>query len=112
MGAFWTDKSISEQDNNRVTRSLRLAIIILATFLESASMGTASAQPSKTTHPMVKSKSGHVSGIDTIAPKEVDDKTINNGSGWNGSYLGVTAGTSFGATAGTNLVIPLGSDEK
>jgi hypothetical protein len=112
MGAFWTDKSISKQDDDRVIGFLRLTVITLASFVESASMEIASAQPSKTTHPMVKSKSGHVSGIDTIAPKEVDDKTINNGNGWNGSYVGVNAGTRFEATAGTNMVIPLGSDEK
>jgi hypothetical protein len=59
---------------------------------------------------MVKSKSGDVSGVDTITPKEADDKTSKKGSGWNGSYVGVNAGTSFGATAGTNFVMPLGSD--
>jgi len=61
---------------------------------------------------MVKSKSVHVNGLDMLQPKEADDQGSQKASGWNGSYLGVTAGTSFGATAGTNLVIPLGSDEK
>jgi hypothetical protein len=112
MGAFWADKSIPEQDNDGVSRFIRLAVITLASFLESASMGTASAQPSKTTHQIVKSKSGHVNGVDTITPKEADDKNTQKSSGWNGSYVGVNAGTSFGATAGTNLVIPLGSVEK
>jgi hypothetical protein len=62
------------------------------------------AQPSKVTHPMVKSKSGDVSDVDKITPKEADDKDTQKSSGWNGSYVGVNAGT--------NLVIPLGSDEK
>ncbi len=111
MGAFWTDKSISEQDNDGVSRFIRLAVITLASFLESASMGTASAQPLKTTHPLVKSKSRHVNGPDMLQPQEADDKNSQKASGWNGSYVGVNTGTSFGATAGTNLVIPLGSDE-
>jgi hypothetical protein len=112
MGAFWTDKSISEQDNDGVTRFLRLAVIILASFVESASMEIASAQPSKITHPMVKSKASEVNGADMLQPKEADDRNSPKVSGWNGSYVGVNAGTSFGATAGTNVVIPLGSDEK
>jgi len=49
MGAFLTDKSISEQDNDRVTGLIRLAVITLASFVESASMEIASAQPSKLT---------------------------------------------------------------
>jgi hypothetical protein len=53
-----------------------------------------------------------VSGVDTITPKEADDKTTTNGSGWNGSCVGVNAGTSFGATAGTNVVVPMGIDMK
>ena len=81
-------------------------------FLLLAFFGVAIAQPSKTPHSTVKSKTNNVSGFDTITPKEADDKTTTNGSGWNGSYVGLNAGTSFGATAGTNLVIPLGSDEK
>ncbi len=89
---------------------IRLASIILAMLVSSASIETAYAQPSKTTYSMVKSKTGEVKGVDTITPKEADDKTTNNGNSWNGSYVGVNAGTSFGATAGTNLVIPLGSD--
>jgi hypothetical protein len=87
-----------------------LAFFVL--LLSGTSLDTAFAQPSKPTHPMVKSKSSDVSGVDKITPKEPDDKTTKNGSGWNGSYVGVTAGTSFGATAGTNLVIPLGSDDE
>ena len=85
---------------------------LIVSLLGLTSLDRAWAQPSKTPHPMVKSKSDDVSGVDTITPKEANDKTSKNGSGWNGSYVGVNAGTSFGATAGTNLVIPLGSDEK
>jgi hypothetical protein len=87
-----------------------IKLITPQSFLLLALFGVAIAQPSKTPHPMVKSKSGDVSGVEKITPKEADDKTTTNGSGWNGSYVGVNAGTSFGATAGTNVVIPLGSD--
>lgn len=88
-------------------------LITLQAFILDSLLGIVAAQPSKATHPMVKSKSDNVSGVDTITPKETDDKTNKNGSGWNGSYVGVNAGTSFGATAGTNVVIPLeSSDDK
>jgi hypothetical protein len=82
----------------------------LVLLFGTVSLNTASAKQFKSSHPMVKSKSGDVSGVEKITPKEADDKTTTNGSGWNGSYVGVNAGTSFGATAGTNVVIPLGSD--
>ena len=85
---------------------------LIVSLLGLSSLDRACAQPSKTSHSTVKSKPTNVTGVDTITPKEADDKTTTNGSGWNGSYVGLNAGTSFGATAGTNLVIPLGSDEK
>ena len=75
-------------------------------------MNIASAQPPKATHPMVKSNPDAVGGVDTITPKEAEDKTTKNVSGWNGSYVGVNAGMSLGATAGTNIIIPLGSSEQ
>lgn len=81
MDTFRTDKSISEQDDDRVTGLVRLAPIILAALFGLTPIGMTLAQPSKTTHPMVKSKSGNVSGVNTITPKEVDDKTTKNGSG-------------------------------
>ena len=94
-------------------RFYKLAVLITLQAVSLASLfGIASAQSPKTTHPMVKSKSGNVSGVDTITPKEADDKTNKDGSGWNGSYIGVNAGTSFGATAGTNMVVPLRSDNQ
>ena len=81
-------------------------------LLGSDSMDMAYAQSPKATHPMVESKSNNVGDVDTITPKEADDKTNKDGSGWNGSYVGVNAGTSFGATAGTNMVVPLGSSDQ
>ena len=114
MDTFRADPPLSKQDHDKVIelRTLRrLMTICFITFFSAIGINTASAQPSKATHPMVKSKSGDVSGVDTITPKEAEDKTNQNGSGWNGSYLGVNAGTSFGATAGTNVVVPLGSSD-
>lgn len=87
-------------------------LLLTATLSSSGLLSTASAQPLKTAHPMVKSKAGDANGVDALQPKGEDDKNAQKGSGWNGSYVGVNAGTSFGATAGTNLVVPLGSDEK
>jgi hypothetical protein len=92
--------------------TLLYLLIFLGPFLDASSLNTASAQPSKPSHPTIKSKSANLSGVDTITPKEADDKATKNGSGWNGSYVGVNAGTSFGATAGTNVVVPLGSSNQ
>jgi hypothetical protein len=55
-------------------------------------------------HPTTKHQ--EAVGLETIEPKE--DKERKQGD-WNGSYVGVNAGAGFGATAGTNVVIPLGS---
>ena len=87
-------------------------LLLTSTLSSFGLLSTASAQPSKTAHPMVKSKASDVSDADTVQSKDTEDRTTTNGSGWNGSYVGANAGTSFGVTAGTNVVIPLGSDEK
>jgi hypothetical protein len=89
-----------------------IKLITSQPFLLLALFGLAIAQPSKTPHPMVKSKSGDVSGVDTITSKGAANKTTKNNSGWNGSYVGVNAGTRFGATAVTNMVKPFGSSEQ
>ena len=90
----------------------RLASIIFVMLVSSTSMHMAYAQSPKAKHSMIKSKASDVSGAGAVQSKEADDKNNQKGSGWNGSYVGVNAGTSFGATAGTNLVLPLVSDEK
>lgn len=89
-----------------------ITLITFQSFILLSFFGVAIALPSKTTHSTVKSKIADVKSVDTIQPKEEDAAKNHNLSGWNGSYVGVNAGTSFGANAGTNLVIPLGSDEK
>lgn len=67
------------------------------------------AQPSKslkTTHQTTVKAGQNTGGLETIEPKE--DQERERG-GWNGSYVGVNAGAGFGATAGTNVVVPLGT---
>lgn len=75
------------------------------------SSDTAMAQPPKagrpSRHTPVQSTQT-TGGLETIDPKE--DKEREQG-GWNGSYVGVNAGAAFGATAGTNVVVPLGTSE-
>lgn len=89
-----------------------ITLIILKTSLLISLLGVVAAQPSKTAHRIPKSNTSVTKVIDTIESKESDDKSARNGNGWNGSYIGANAGTSFGATVGTNAVIPLGSEEK
>jgi hypothetical protein len=55
-------------------------------------------------HPTAKHQ--EAIGLETIEPKE--DKERKQGN-WSGSYVGVNAGAGFGATAGTNFVVPFGS---
>ncbi len=88
----------------------RLALIIFAMLLSYTSVDLAYAQSPKTNRSIIKPKTEIVNSLNNLQPKEEANKTTKNGSGWNGSYVGVNAGTSFGATAGTNVVIPLGSD--
>ena len=112
MDPFRTNKSISKQDHDKVIGLIRLASIIFVMLVSSNSIDMTFAQPSKAKHSMIKSKAIDVSAADAVQSKEAADKNTQKSSGWNGSYVGVNAGTSFGATAGTNVVIPLGSDEK
>jgi hypothetical protein len=50
-------------------------------------------------------------GVDTIPPQEPPSKDRDSAAGWNGSYVGVNAGMGFGATAGSNVVVPFGTDD-
>ena len=109
MDTFRTNKSIPKQDHNKVISMLRLASIIFTILVCSSSLDMAYAQSPKAKHPTSNSKTTNMSGIDTLTPKEADDKNTPKESRWNGSYVGVNAGTSFGATAGTNVVLPLRS---
>ncbi len=59
-----------------------------------------------------KSTIGEVGGVETIKPQEAPSKDAADGNGWTGAYVGVNAGGSFGATAGTNVVVPIGTSGK
>ncbi len=56
-----------------------------------------------------KVKAGDISGVETIKPQEPPSKDRESGRGWNGAYVGVNAGAGFGTTAGTNVVVPIGT---
>jgi len=51
-------------------------------------------------------------GVETIKPQEGPTKDTGKSAGWKGTYIGVNAGAGFGATAGTNVVVPFGSQAK
>ena len=69
------------------------------------------AQPSAKHHSAAKSTMIKSGGVETIKPQEAPAKD-SDGNGWNGAYVGVNAGRSFGATAGTNVVVPFGTSGK
>lgn len=90
-------------------------ILILACLLVVANpfpLKPAMAQPPKYVKPIphtavkVEKRGG---GLEVIEPKEEEEMARRQG-GWSGSYVGVNAGAGFGATAGTNMVVPLGGD--
>ena len=81
--------------------------VILAFVLSVAASLSASAQPSS--KPTARSKATALSGVEAIKPQEQPPKEDSGVNGWNGSYVGVNAGMGFGATAGTNLVVPFGT---
>lgn len=86
--------------------------ILLGTLLGTLSAGVVVGEPSKSPKATHRSYAKHETsiGVDTLKANDADEIAKENNSGWNGSYVGVNAGTSFGATVGKNVVIPLGSD--
>lgn len=74
----------------------------------------ATAKPSKEIHhstARAKPTSGR-GGVEAITSQEPALKETGGAAGWNGAYVGVNAGGSFGATSGSNLVVPFGSPSK
>jgi hypothetical protein len=87
--------------------TLFLAFFILAHGCLTASLAIAqSLKGVRSSHHAPVQSSQTTGGLEMIDPKE--DKERKQGD-WNGSYFGVNAGAGFGATAGTNVVVPLGS---
>ena len=83
--------------------------VILAFVLSVAASLSASAQPSSKHSATARSKATALSDVEAIKPQEQPPKEDSGVNGWNGSYVGVNAGMGFGATAGTNLVVPFGT---
>ncbi len=50
--------------------------------------------------------------MEAIKPQEEQSKGDGVANGWSGGYAGVNGGGSFGATTGTNVVVPFGSAGK
>jgi hypothetical protein len=76
MDTFRTNKPFPKQDQDEVIALNRLYAIILTTHIGPDSSGFPSAHPSKITHTINKYKVGCVSGVDTIAPEEFQDKAL------------------------------------
>lgn len=83
------------------------AIVLLAASLPLS----ASAQPSPR-RALAKPTTKEVGGVETIKPQEEQSKSAGEANGWSGAYAGVNAGGGFGATTGTNVVVPFGSAGK
>jgi hypothetical protein len=90
------------------TFALAKAALFLSITLDSAS----AQPPHKLQHPSPKAKSLATGGVETITPQEPQSKDTGGAAGWNGSYVGVNAGMGFGATAGTNVIVPFGTSGK
>ncbi len=84
------------------------AIVILAASLPLSASAQSSAR-----HPArAKTTSKEVGGVEAIKPQEEQSKGDGVANGWSGGYAGVNGGGSFGATTGTNVVVPFGSAGK
>jgi hypothetical protein len=93
---------------------LRLIVSILAGagLLVAFLPESANAQLSAKKHDPAKATMKETGGVETITPQEAPSKETSTGNGWSGAYVGVNAGRSFGATAGTNVVVPFGTSGK
>lgn len=89
-------------------------VLALLAALFALPLEAAKAQPSKKIQQTkAKVKPATTSGgVEAITPQEPPSKETGAATGWNGNYVGVNAGMGFGATTGTNVVIPFGSPTK
>lgn len=87
--------------------------IIFGSLLYALSVCVAIGEPSKASQVPHRSsvKPKTAIGVKTIKQSDADEAVKENNGRWNGSYLGVNAGTNFGATAGKNILIPLGENK-
>lgn len=90
-----------------------LVFALLASLFALPVEATEAQPPKKIQHSNGKAKPTPASGdAEAIMPQELPSKDMGSPAGWNGSYVGVSAGMGFGATAGSNLVLPLGPPSK
>lgn len=94
-----------------ITLKLSLTLASIAVLCAFALAG-ASAQVLHKSPRQPNAKPVATGGVETIKPQEIPAKDTGNGAGWNGTYVGVNAGAGFGATTGTNVVVPFGLQPK
>ena len=85
--------------------------IVFAAIVALAAIPTlATAQASPKAQGPARNRTKEVGGVETIKPQEAARLPgVADANGWNGPYVGVNAGGSFGATAGSNVVVPFGT---
>ncbi len=81
----------------------------LVVYIPASANAQPSSQSRSTATPWLTPRGGVV---EAIKPQEQPSKETADGNGWNGAYVGVNAGESLGATAGTNVVVPFANPEK
>jgi hypothetical protein len=88
--------------------------LLFFVLIDAFSVGVAVGEPSKSFQAAHRSapKPETAVGVDTIKPNETDEIAKENSGAWSSLYVGVNAGTSFEATVGKNVLIPLGSGEQ
>jgi hypothetical protein len=86
-------------------------ICAIASLAASLPEAATAQSPSKHRHP-AKPTMLEGGGVETIKPQEAPSKDTGGAAGWNGTYVGVNGGMGFGATAGTNVVVPFGTSGK
>ncbi len=89
-----------------------MSYALIFVFLGIGSIEPSQAQPTRRVKPIHRTavEAGqNTGGLETVEPKEDGNKGAANAGGWNGSYVGMNAGMGFGVTAGTNVLVPLGS---
>lgn len=89
-----------------------LFIICAIASLAASLPESATAQSSSEHRSPAKPTMMEAGGVETIKPQEAPSKDTGGAASWNGTYVGVNGGMRFGATAGTNVVVPFGASGK
>ena len=88
--------------------------LLFFVLIDAFSVGVAVGEPSKSTRAVHRSalKPETAIGVEMLKPNETDETVKGNNGDWKSLYVGVNAGTSFGATVWKNVLITLGSGEQ